>query len=285
MFRDIIKYFIVLVYGLPMVSTGTLIVIIPTQDGIVIAGDSRSTVGGSYIDGQEKICFVENIVDLSFTMTGFTRANPPPPQNVGLLSWYEEAPLLYDGKKIMHSYLKEHKTDQINENFLMNLSRILIDTLTKYFNQSPAGKETFKGNDICKPVIVKYDYVNNWSTVATFEIAFNSIGALTLKNISIETLSASDKRCLYLFGEVDYVINNVFNGEGREFLVSNFNELYDKPIFIGDMKSENASIIAKSIIDATSKISGIIPIPSGIGIGGTPSIYLIDGKNNPKRIF
>src|SRR5437588_3979742 len=90
---------------IPLATSGTLVVVIPTRDGLVVAADSRSTVLGQNFDGAEKLQLANTETPILVTITGTSDfANMPPP-GVSLIDWMPNATYNYRGTAFVVSYL------------------------------------------------------------------------------------------------------------------------------------------------------------------------------------
>lgn len=113
---------------LQMHLTGTLVIMIPTKDGIIAAADSRTTIGGKFYDVRKKLHTIldSNII---FTITGTAEFIPGAPSGVDISEWLIKAPALYNGNKMLEKYLSNTKHTSINNSFLVEISKAFILSL------------------------------------------------------------------------------------------------------------------------------------------------------------
>lgn len=264
---------------------GTLVIVIPTKDGLIFAADSRSTISGQHFDNREKIKLVKNHDNFVFSITGTSEFISAPPQlDYELSEWLLVAPKEFDGAEIISNLLAQETT--INNNNLLAIANSFNSEISRFLNSKPEIKSQYLGNELCRVVLASYDFNKSYSIIGTFVISISSSGIINFEKNEISELSKKDKLVIKFYGEDEYVLNNVLNlnSLGRNFLNYDTRELFTTLKFIKQMSYLQAAKFSYSVINATSETSKLIPIPSGNGIGGIPNIFLINGKDKPKKI-
>jgi hypothetical protein len=81
------------------------------------------------------------------------------------------------------------------------------------------------------------------------------------------------------FGETEYVNEHVLHGPGRASLPPKLTELLALRLPIADVPAGMAEYLAHGIIMAAEEISSTTPIPSGNGIGGGVTVFLVQADD------
>jgi len=266
---------------------GTLVVVIPINDGIVIAADSRSSDERNkkvFWDNADKIKFIPGNLEIAFTLTGLSKVYAPQPDSITDLSeWQEKGTTLWNGKKIIGDFLKSYDLNQINNELLKEVGNVLTTSLEKLIKTSNNKLVQFKGKEVSQFVIIRYDPQLHRSTIATLKVKRQIQGDFVSEDISIQSFSKDNKRTMDIYGEGEYALKYVINDNTRQFLRDEFYNLWNSLTYIEEMTLDNATILATLLINATSSATYIIPTQTGVTIGGAIQVFFINGLVRPKR--
>jgi len=261
----------------------TLVVIVPFNEGLIIAADSRATILGINCDSQYKITELRRPIRTVIAVTGEVAFIAPPGVEIHDMCLYlKSAPRMIDFTSIVKRYLEKKKINPFKLS-LDDLSSVCIEEVERFFKEHPDAFERFVGHEIFSVIIVSYDPHSNNSLILNFVV---KIDAITRKVMATRftriVISAQSRRGMWSYGETDYLNKNVFGGIGRKFITADTQSfiLIDKPI--SEVRLEQAVAVTTNIIDATSRTTEIIPSPSGIG--GPIDIVLIGNKRHPEHI-
>ncbi len=263
---------------------GTLIVIIPTRDGVVVASDSLASVGGVSVPNRGKLHTVPGSARTVFTITGTATFVSPPPSTTDLVTWVQRAEPMFSGDEIVGGVLSQTGDTDVTEPLLHLVGESLVKGFTAFFQRSQDVQRIFAGEDICLPLIVQFDAKIGHTKIARLVIRANSEGEPLTAQHTIDDIAPNDPRYIGTFGETDYVNENVLRpgSVGWPHLGPGFLELWNGPTLAREMIPENAAKIAARVIHATEEASRVVPIKTAVG--GKPVVMLVNGKDPPRLI-
>ena len=273
----------VLALMLPTRAGATLVVIVPSADGLVVAADSRASVFGVSCDGQFKITDLRRPERTVVAVTGEAAFIRPPGAGVqDVCGYLKSAPRLLDISSVVKRYLERKEADPFKLS-LDDLGAECVGEVERFRRGYPDALEEYAGREIFSVVIARYDPHSKDSVVLNFVVRMD---AATRKveagRFTRVLISQQSRRGVWSFGETDYLNKNVFGGVGRGFLTG------DTVSFILDVKPvsearlDQAVAVATNMIEAASKTTRVVPSPSGIG--GPIDIVLLGKKRHPEQI-
>ncbi len=266
-------YILVFLAGYALPAAGTLVVAIPTKEGLVVAADSRATVEGEYFDGREKLNLVESTPPVLFTITGSADFIDPPPPGMTLREWVPKAPYGFRSSSVVRAYLQQSPVRPLTLDRVAKVAAALAASLQDYFHRVPI--VDFRGRELCRLAMFQADGgIPRYASVAivvTEDGRVEARGPIILK--AYEPGSAMGGE---LIGEGDYTKAHVLRGEGRRFLPERAAAILNaKHVRVRDVAAVDGAFLARAIIEATEATTKLIPVPSGYGIGGPVYIYLV----------
>lgn len=254
---------------------------IPTKDGLVVAGDSRHTLMGVSCDNDSKIYIPQRPPGTVATVTGtanFLAVKQPfgddPCKDIA-----EGIPLLSIPPLVL-TYL-EGQNAPVGELDLNELARQCVERLTRLFVGDPNLAAQYRGRQIFTVAIASYDAETKTSAVRSFEVSLSADGIISVKDGLAANYGAEDKPDFCAFGQGGYLREQVLRGPGRKFVGPDYQTLSDRPS-IADVEAELASDMGANLIEATSKTADLVPIPTGVG--GPLDVYLISSHRVPERL-
>lgn len=267
---------------LSLAIAGTLILVIPTHKGIIVAADSVAQVAGATVPNRTKLHTLPGFTRTVFTITGTATFVPSPPPGTDVVIWAQNAKPTFSGVDVVRDVLSGTGDVTISKSLLVSLADRLVREFDAYFTKSGESRRQFTGQEICRTVIVQYDATTEHSTIATFVIQSDADGKLLAEDYRIDDMASNEPRYIGMFGEQHYVNANVLQpgSVGRAHLGPEIEKLWNAPKLIRDMTPENAAKIATLLIRATEQTSRTIPIKTAVG--GNPCILLINGKLPPQ---
>jgi hypothetical protein len=264
-------------------ASGTLVVIVPSADGLIVAADSRTSLPGIFCDSQYKITELRKPIHTVVAVTGEVAfIAPPGPKVNDMCGYLKSAPRMIDFSSVVKLYLERKNADPFKLS-LDDLGSVCVGEVESFRRIYPLAFEQYVGREIFSVVIASYDPHTKHSLVLNFVVQINAatrkVEAARFTRI---LLSQQSRRGVWSYGETDYLNKNVFGGIGRRFLTADTQSfiLVDKPV--SEARLEQAIASAINIIDATSRTTEIIPSPSGIG--GPIDIVLLGRKRHPEQI-
>lgn len=264
-------YILVFLAGYALPAAGTLIVAIPTKDGLVVAADSRATAEGEYFDGREKLNLVESTPPVLFTITGSADFIDSPPPGVTLREWITKAPG-FRGSSVVRAYLQQNPVRRLTLDRIAQVAAALAASLQDYFHQ--ASIVGFRGRELCRLAMFQAD--EGIPRYASLAVAVTEDGRVEARGpIILKAYEPASAMGGELIGEGDYAKAHVLRGEGRRFLPERAVAILNAKLRVRDVSAADGAFLARSIIEATEATTTMIPVPSGYGIGGPVHIYLV----------
>jgi len=267
----------------PAAARATLVVIVPSASGLVVAADSRESIMGTECDGLFKIVQMRRPLHTVVMVTGDGIFVAPPSapgsdatKTQDPCTYLKSAPRLLDVAAVVTDYLERDSApwDKIR---LDNLGARCVDAAHRLQMSHPGVLEGYAGRDIFSVVVAHYDPKSRNSTLLNFVVRFDSGSrAIVVDRTSKIEVGQHDRRGVWAFGEADYLNQNVYRGAGREFLTESTRKfiLDSQPVAASARNESTASAV--NIIEAASRTSGIVAPRSGIG--GPIEVVFIDGR-------
>lgn len=257
----------------------TLIMVIPTNVGVVVAADSRIVVGEKHIDFQEKLFFLDSDPSVVFAFTGTVDFVSTPPPGASIKKWLKTVEREFKGSDIVSIFLKSNWKGKLSKKILKSIAQTFNDALFDYFVTHPDTMLSLSGQDLCRFLIVKFEAITKKTRIGSFLVGTDQDGCPSISDFEIIQFEQADERFIGRYGNVDYIDKYVLSkkAKGRKYLPKFFFPLWDAPKLTRDMTPQSALRIAAALIQATAKTTKTISIESGIG--GAPQIFLLDGQN------
>lgn len=249
---------------------GTLLVIAPTRDGLLLVADSRKTIGSQYCDGIEKIFTPASQPDLAVATTGTSIfVGPLTSLNVDICVHLKTAPRLLDLEQIATAYL-----DKYGAGDPMGVARSCCNALIEFFKTYPEHIADYRGNNIFNLLVGKYDRKTEQSALifARFELPATNSLKFEVQTFSWSMESQSE---LLRAGATEYVEAHVVAAPGVQLLKAVTREFLESPLPVKDLSFEAAKEMAEDIINTTSEVSATIPLAHGVG-GPLSAVLLSD---------
>lgn len=277
---------IFLVLLMPGAARATLVVVVPSADGLVVAADSRESIMGTECDGLFKILQARKPSHTVVMVTGdgiFVApkgaSGPGANDTQDPCAYLHSAQRLLDIPAVVTDYLDRAPVSWAKFS-PESLSATCVEAAQRFQKFSPHVLEAYAGRDIFSVVIAHYEPKSRISTLLNFVVRFDE-GTRTIvagRNTRIE-IGPVDRRGVWAFGEADYLNENVYRGAGRQFLTESTKNfiLADQPVASSTRDESFASAV--NIVQAASRMTGIVAPKSGIG--GPIEVVFIGGSRHP----
>jgi hypothetical protein len=268
---------------LPLPASATLVVLVPSADGLVVAADSRTTVLGTQCDGQFKIVQLKRPSRTVVMVTGDGVFIPPPSTaEKDLCRYQQSAPHLLDMTAVVSSYLQRnaHAPEKLS---LKDLGAKCVHAAQRFQALHPEAFRSHLGGEIFSVVLASYDPKAKVSTLRNFVVRMSQetqkIEATRFAKIAV---SSTDRRGIWAYGETDYVEKQVYGGFGRQFLSASTLDFFlqDKPV--AQASRDQAVAAAVNLIQAASRAAQQFPAPSAIG--GPIDVVLLGRGRRPQQL-
>lgn len=268
----------------PISLSGTLVIIVPTKEGLIAAADSRSSAGKSFCDGTYKIIHLSKPARCIATVTGtgIFVANPGP-EVKDLCEYVKRAPRLLDIEQVVKSSV-EKAADDIAALDIEDVASSCIDSLKKFASANPLAIKPFAGRELFSVVLAQYTATDRTAVIRSFTIRVSpSARDYEIVDVVRFAFAPNSPRDYAAFGETDYLNETVFGGVGRAYITpATVAFLRDDNKTVSQTSLEEAIAVSNNIIEATSKATTLIPAPSGIG--GPVHLVLLGSDNEPRRL-
>jgi hypothetical protein len=259
----------------------TLVVLIPTQDGLLFTADSRTTVKEVSCDNAVKIVELTHRKHTAISVTGQGKVLPDDGSAmIDPCRYIKTTPPLLDIESLVQQEL-ESGSGILRQEEILTLANKCKAVVAKYAFDCERFKplEEFRGKGILRVVIGSYNPADRTFLIVTFEIAAGEDLTVQVGDIEWKEMSMEDRGGPMLFGEVSYVEQHVYNlASGLEY----FNAFEQSGKKVKDTTVAEAQAAAVNLIEATSLRTEKIPASSGIG--GPVDVLLVDDKEKATRL-
>lgn len=266
-----------------LVSRGTLVSVAPTKDGIVIAADSRSTVGNQYCDQTFKLVEVSLPQPTVVTVAGIGVVYAKPPAGTtDLCDWIKTGRRVTDIEHFAKHWLASHPED-LSSGLMIRLGTDSLTEVRELVKVSPDAPKAYAGNNFYTIAVMSYDAVSRSAKVGVVGTRFNPVtGAPEITDHKLWQFQPTDRGDVINFGLFDYVSDHVLR-EGRSF-AAEYLAFRPSSRVVGDIASAEAVSALSNLMDATARTTRIVPTPGRVGIGGPTDILLLGAGKSPERI-
>lgn len=244
-------------------ARATLVAIVPSRDGLVIAADSRLTFLGAQCDGAFKVMAPAHLPRTVAVVTGDSVFVAPPPGGTGdLCKYLETAPRLFDAGAVVMESLEKTGGGPVR---IAEVRGACVGALERFRAAFPEGLRGYAGREIFSVVVASYDAEHSVSTLRRFVVRINSSGEAEAGDTSETRLDAQSASDVWVYGETNWVKRTVLAGAGRGFVDAATLELMKKRTPISEVTKERARDAAANVIEAAERTAEADPPPSGIG--------------------
>jgi hypothetical protein len=267
---------------LNLMLAGTLVVMIPFGDGLVVAADSRQTIPISgaetrYCDNSTKIHIVKRPARTVFVVPGVLYATPMPQEKLSC-DELQSLPRTLDIPSVVRGYLEA----SAHFNF-RNLVEACTDALASYKALNPMAVQRFFGGlPMFSVVVATYDIGERTTRIWKVPIGFSAEGEPKVGTMAEDRFRSTDTQTAQLFGLGGYVKTHVFSGPGKKFMKPETVSFLATIKPISELSVEAASEIARDIVQAASRTLESIPAP--FGIGGPVNVVVIGRDEAPQKL-
>jgi hypothetical protein len=261
----------------------TLVALVPSEDGLVVAADSRISFLGAECDGAFKIIAPVRPVRTVAIITGDSIfVSPPPAGAANLCRYLETAPRRLNIDTLVRSYL-EHSPDDPTQLAFDGLGAACVREVERFRQAYPEALRSFLGRDIFSVVVASYDPASQTSLLRNFVVRIDAgTHRLRVARFTQTAISPHDARGVWIYGETSYVDRHVYAGFGRRFLSPATIGFLRTRALVRDTSLDQAVAVAANIIYAASRAAQTLPPPSGIG--GPIRVMLLGSNPQPESV-
>lgn len=246
----------------------TLVVFVPTRDGIVVGSDSRVTVQGKYFDiATNKVRIAPTAKSIAFAITGNAYIYEVPPKEISMRDWLQKNKPMFSGYGVVESYLASHpRFDLTNEN-VKRVGLAVAGALDKFLKLHPKQRNAFLGTEVCQ--LVLFEHTFGTQGYASVIIGMTPQGDLLLKPTTSAHAHSNDFALVTYFGESAYTQQNVTSPNARGYgnLSASSRALLKtlEGTRVDDVRASDVAVFVKDLIRAVEETMKIVPAESGVG--------------------
>jgi hypothetical protein len=144
--------------SIPLSETGTLIVVVPAAEGLVVAADSRSTtMHGEFIDGQEKVHTVATASPVVVGLSGATRFSESNPATAAAHDWSASPTYAFHCYDAVRAHLEQRPDFLLTKTSLNEVAGSLAAALEISFIRWPQKRREFRERDVCSLILCQVE--------------------------------------------------------------------------------------------------------------------------------
>jgi hypothetical protein len=266
---------------------GTMLVFIPSREGIVVASDSREILAnGSYCDGQDKIFVLRKPPRSLIAMSG-SHSVTTAPANADACAFLRSAKAKVDFRDMSKSFLESWQ-GPITKETVQKLGAVLQEKIEQLLPAYPGLVDESNGG-ILNFSFVQYLPQRKTITYASFEIASLDKRKTIKRSEFFATIHNDDGELdnAHLAGTTE-CFQKAISPEGRKLLGPALLRSYDyyvqKRPTVGQVTQEDAISLARDLIDLTIRYSALFPESNCRKTGGPIKIFALDANPHPIKI-
>lgn len=248
-----------------MLAGGTLVVLVPAGAGIVLAADTRYTLGQTYCDGNAKL-FVPKLRKNTIvfdTGAGLLFPLNKAHQVVDPCAYMKSTNPELDIPRFLLNQIDAAPKRILSQTEIEGIGRRCVAAIKTYAEKHQAAHplDSLIGQHMFRAGIASYDAEHEMGLVGTFTVLVDAHGTPMLDDVVWRQILKSDKVQVKKFGETEYVERYVISSGQK--LLSPYNALADK--IVSQTSLVDATSAAVSLIAATEETAKMIKPPTGIG--------------------
>src|SRR5262245_1406747 len=204
-----------------LATVGTLVIVIPTADGVVVAADGLMSVHGRPpIRTSSKLQAVPKSNGTVFAITGYGNLYPEPTPGRNLEEWLRETRPLFNADRIVRDFLSNAGDVSLQPPLMEALGAKLADALARFLHVAPELKQHFIRNGVCRVVVVRFEPLASKTAVGSLLIGVNTTGGVEAVDCLVDERTPEQPREVFRFGQTEYVDANVLTpgSAGFEFV-------------------------------------------------------------------
>lgn len=262
---------------------GTLIAVAPVNEGIVIAADSRSAIGGRFCDTTYKLIEVGGKEPTAVAVAGIGIVFTRPPAGVSdLCHWLNGAKRVMDVETFAKAWLEKHP-GPLTRQLMGQLGSESLDLVRALVRFSPGAPRAYAGNNLYTVVAARYERHSNLRYVGVVGIRFGpTSGSPEVTDYEAWQYSPDSRGEAFNFGLFDYVRDHVLR-LGRPW-AQRYLAFAPGNRTVKQISSADAAAALENLIDAASRTTSVVPPDGGTGIGGPVDVLLLGSEDKPRKI-
>jgi hypothetical protein len=271
--------------SLPSVR-GTLVVMVPSNAGLVVAADRRtSPEKGIDCDNQVKIFDPTRPSHMVLAVTGtpiLLRSSTEPVPLGRICEYINNAGRVLDINKVAMEFLEASRAETMEAVDMRALARQCIEATRTGLAQDGIKLHVPRMQEMFSVVIGSYDPRSGYSAVRSFVVGLTEELAPVLVRTFDRKAGPHDHQRYWAFGETDYLNRQVVRGFGRRYLSPATTRFYTTRRPVRDVSVDSARALAVELIEAAARTAAVVPAPGGIG--GPIDVVLVGKEPRPQHL-
>lgn len=247
-----------------------MVVAVPTQAGLIIAADKRTTPEGIYCDGVNKILFPKKAEPIAVFVTGLNSfrdtSGIPRPELCNVLA---NTPAPVDFGRTVAGYVGG-QSNGVAQLDLQGVTEAIYAEMKPYIDSGWFTK--LFGTRLAVITMADFEPKTGISNIKSLAVELGPKGEFRFQPSYYERFEMTNRPNAIVFGEGAYFLSNVLNGLGKKFLDRSRDKL-TATNSISEVDAELGSAVAINSVEAASKTADIVKPSTGIG-GGVDCVLL-----------
>jgi hypothetical protein len=242
-------------------TSGTLVMMIPTTDGLLVAADSRLTVAGEprqHCDTGHKL-IVDETRNAVATVTGLSTIYAL--DSLSSCAELARSERVMDIYGVVRAFLATHGP----EGSLEALQELCLKEVLKARSIDDNTFQHFRGRDYLTVVLAHFDARSETSRFSGFVVALDNDLQPFVKQTMLDAATTDDRMTCWIFGQGEYVHSQVFNGPGSRFLDERSRRFLTPSVRVVDVSGADTLNFIRNTFKAIEAIAPTSPPPWGIG--------------------
>lgn len=270
--------------GVPWPVSGSLVVLVPSVDGLIIAADSRAAAGGKQCDDHAKILEPSRPDRTVVMAVGTPIVIEGPAQPVSSAAFCEHkrsGQKLLDIGSLVLGYLRHSTVSAVSDLDFADLIEKCMQAVRDARAHDSRVLSAQRGREAFAVVLATYAPETGVSTVRGFAVGLSPQFDPVLLGSFERQVGPTDPRGYWAYGHSDYMDREVLAGPGQKFISDATRRFRAVTKRVSDVTVDEAEAVAVNLIDATSRTTEIVPVQGGIG--GPIDVVLIGADTRPQR--
>lgn len=265
----------------PRAATGTLVAMVPSQAGLVVAADSRATINGVACDTEYKIVVPTRPARTVISITGNGKFFRTADLNAATLCQdFAHAKPLLDIGAIVKTWLEAQDLD-LTHLSLAALSATCLERVRDFARAWPNALASFSGREMFSVVLAAYDPADRTALIRNFVVAIapetSDPSVVRSEDYRFAPQDAKNDR---VFGEGAYFEQSVVHGPGQQFFDAATKAFIAGNQTVAATPLDEAVDVATNLVAATERTTALVPAQTGIG--GPIDVVLLGEKPQPE---
>ncbi len=242
-------------------ASGTLVMMVPTADGLLVAADSRLTVASEprqYCDTGHKL-IVDEAQNAVATVTGLSTIYAL--ASLSSCAELAQSERVMDIYGIVRAFLAKHGP----EGSLEALQELCLTEVRKAQSIDDQTFQDFRGRDYFTVVLAHFDAQSETSRFSGFVVALDHDLQPFVKQTIADAATTDDRMTCWIFGQGEYVGEQVFNGPGARFLDERSRRFLTPSLRVTEVSGADTLNFIRNTFQAIEAVAPTNPPPWGIG--------------------